>query len=438
MHTSLDRRGFLGALAGIAAVSGARKAFAAKETVKPFWYQYYDGATAILEGLRDTQLGLIEREVKTAYERKEKGGTVWSQITAGHFPIPETALDRIGNPGVLAFLERNAGEDAYARMTPNDMIFTNTINLNNIGAMKRGIRVAAVTVNYYPFYQTPPGEGYQIEYEGKILKIEDTANATIDSQMPWHNGLVIAPQNPDFAIIPGGGLAQAAVYWMIAAEFAGLIGAKGKAGPGGWAKSYIETCIERARMVGADRQKFEAAAKTLADLVVNGAKWWVYGANQALVSDAVGVANGPMVTRRYQAEQVKKGDIVLIGAYSSNNAEELAAARDAKSKGATVVAITPYATDGDSSGERLYKEADIAFNTHSPESWGVVEVPGGDRPVCPTTGVIGDLVLWLIVAQWTQVMAGRGEFPYFWKGFFMKNGRGYNDMIRPYFEKRGW
>jgi len=444
MFGSKSRRKFVtSSLTGVVSASlgaslSSDKAHALDDKVKPFWEQYYSGATNILTGLRDTQLPLIEREMKTAFERSKKGGTIYSQITSGHFPTPETALDRIGQPGVLAFLERNANEEVYSKLDPNDMVITNTININNIAAMKRGIRVVAVTVNYYPFAQTPPEEGYQIEHEGKILRIEDTAHVTVDSQMPWYNGLIRAPQNPDFAVIPGGGLAQAAVYWMAAAEYAGVKTAKGKSPDNGWASYYIDKCIERTAMVGKDRPKFEAVANDLASLIINGAKWWVFGANRALVSDACGVANGPMVTRPYNADLVKKGDIVLIGAYSSNHPDEIAVARESRNKGAYVVAITPFSTDGDASGTRLYKEADAAFNSYSPESWGVVPVKGIDRKVCPTTGVIGDLILWLIVAEWADVMAKRDAFPYFWKGFFMKNGRGFNNKVRPYFELRGW
>ena len=103
-----------------------------------------------------------------------------------------------------------------------------------------------------------------------------------------------------------------------------------------------------------------------------------------------------------------------------------------------VAAIGPFSMEADASGPRLYKEVDVAFNTYSPDAWGVVPVKGLERKVCPTTGVIGDLALWLLVAQWTDVMAGRGLFPYFWKGVFMKNGAEYNNTIRPLFEARGW
>lgn len=422
---------------GMAGFSGTRPAEGEPlSSNRTYCDDYFDGAMKILTGLRDTQVPLIEQEMRTAYDRTKKGGTVYSQITAGHFPTDETALARTGQPGVFAFLERNAKEDAYAKLDPRDVILTNVINTGNIGAMRRGVRVIGVTVNYYPFAQTPPEEGYQIEFEGKLIKMEDASSVMIDSQTPWYNGLVRSAKNPDFAVIPGGGLAQAAVYWMAAAEMAGLRATKGKES-GGWARAYIDTCIDRALMAGQDRHKFASAGKLLADMVIRGGKWWVAG-EPALVSDATGVANGPMVTRRYQADQVKKGDIVLIGSYTSNKPEEITLARDCRRRGAYVVSIGPFASELDASGPRLYKEADAAFNSFSPDSWGVVPVKKLDRPVCPTTGVIGDLVLWLLVAEWTDVMARRDLFPYFWKGFFMKNGTEYNKQIRPLFEARGW
>jgi hypothetical protein len=68
----------------------------------------------------------------------------------------------------------------------------------------------------------------------------------------------------------------------------------------------------------------------------------------------------------------------------------------------------------------------------------VVPVKGFDRRVCPTTGLVADLVMWLPKAEWTDVIASRDAFPYFWKGIFMKNGTEYDTGTRPLFEARGW
>jgi uncharacterized phosphosugar-binding protein len=402
-----------------------------------FWDEYYQGAMKIFTGLRDTQVEAIEREMRTAYERIQKGGTIYSQITAGHFPTDETALSRTGQPGVFAFLIREAKDNDYAKLKPEDMIITNVINLGNLAAMKRGIRVVGLTVNYYPFAKTPPGEGYQIEYEGKILKMEDACSVMLDSQTAWDNGLLHPKQHPEFAVMPGSGIAQATVYWMMAAELAGLKAGGGSKSSSGCARKYVDICIERAKRVGKDRQKFVDSGRVLGDLIIKGGKWYVTG-NRALVSDALHVATGPMVTRTYSANAVKKGDIVLIGSFSSNNPDEIKVANECHAKGAYVVTISPFSLESDSSGPRLNKEADLAFDTYSPESWGVVAIKGLDRKICPTTGVMADLEMWLLMSSWTDVMAATGKFPWFWKGMFMKDGTEYNKINQPAFEARGW
>ena len=442
-YSTITRRRFVSRLATCAAATavpyGMQRAHAFEMFADlPFYDQYYRGAERILTGIRDTQAGRITGEMSLAWERSEKGGTVYSQVTAGHFPTEETALDRIGNPGVFGFLERNADEAAYAALNPADVIITNTINTNNIPAMARGIRVIGVTVNYYPFDETPPGQGYQIEYEGKLLKIEDASSVVIDSQIPWYNGLVHPPRHSGFPVLPSGGFANAVVYWMCAAAFDRFRAGKGDQGDIDGARYYIDRCIERLAMIGADRPKVLHAAELLAESVERGARWWVYGANHALVSDAVGVACGPMVTRSYKEDEVREGDIVLIGAYTSDHPDEIAVARRCRDMSAMTVAVTPFTTDGDASGARLFKEVDIAFDTYSPESWGVAPVRGRDRDVCPTTGVLGDIAMWLLFAAWAEEMDRHGASPYFWKGFFMKDGREYNNRIRPFYEERGW
>ena len=86
----------------------------------------------------------------------------------------------------------------------------------------------------------------------------------------------------------------------------------------------------------------------------------------------------------------------------------------------------------------LFKEVDDAFNTYSPESGGVLTVRGFDTTVCPTAGLTGLLVHWMLMAAWTDHMARRGEMPYYWQGFHERGGRDYDNAVRPYFMKRGY
>jgi hypothetical protein len=50
----------------------------------------------------------------------------------------------------------------------------------------------------------------------------------------------------------------------------------------------------------------------------------------------------------------------------------------------------------------------------------------------------GDLVLWLLTAQWADHMAGRGEMPYFWKGYHENGGREFDELAEAIYKKRGY
>jgi len=458
MSTRFSRRGFLAgtSVLGAAAaggLAGTGKAAAYPGMVinrtgdwKPFMDQYYDGALRIVRGVRDTQIGAIARAMAKAFELKEKGGAVTSELVFGHYASFAGSRERPGQPWVLPQLEIGAKDEVFDAMKPGDFLITHITSEARKNARERGVYVVGVTNNYYPFYKTPP-DGLR-PGNMALPTIEEQSDMVIDSQVPWDNGLVDAPQIPQFKLCPSSGLAANAVYWPCTALLCTLIGSKGKDTSTEPARVWLDLLCERFKLVGTDRPKFDAVAGKWADFVLGkGSQFMVYGEPFAtsgkrkgnpFVSDAVGAASGSMIGQRYNAETLKKDDIVLICSMRSRQEQELAVAREAKAKGAYVAAICPYETDGDASGVRLYKEVDDAFNTYSPESEGVLTVKGFDKTVCPTAGLTGLLVHWMLMAAWTDHMARRGEMPYYWQGFHESGGGDYDNAVRPYFMKRGY
>ena len=63
---------------------------------------------------------------------------------------------------------------------------------------------------------------------------------------------------------------------------------------------------------------------------------------------------------------------------------------------------------------------------------------GRTDPICPTSGIVGNVIQQMICAQWTDEMVRRGSVPYYWMGFFQAGGRPYDDAIRPHFEAQGF
>ncbi len=461
-----SRRSFLtrsaAALAGAGIPGGTGRAAASTvqsdgsdAETKPFMDQYYEGILAIVRNTRDTQIARIAEAMEKAYALKRDGGTVYSNMVFGHFAGYAGCRDLPGQPWVLPQYYSLLGGPADA-MKKGDFLLTNIVNFDMKGTLykesdhlkrahDRGVFIAGVTSNYYKWAKTPPGVYYP---ERMAISLEEIANLIIDSGTPWNNGLVATPRHPRFNICPSTGIAQFAVYWACTASFANLIGSKGKGPADAPARAYLDLALERFGMIGSDRPKIDRVAEHWADLVLEkGARLFVYGepfkadegvVGNMFVSDAVGAANGSMIARGYNESAVREHDIVLICSIRSNNARDMEIARAARAKGAYVTAFCPFSTDGDASGPRLFREVDAAFNTYAPEHAGVVKVEGFPDPVSPLTGLTGNLVLWMLTAQWADHMARRGAMPYFWQGIHETGGMEYDQMVKPYFEKRGY
>ena len=411
---------------------------------KPFMNQYYDGMMNIIHSIRDTQVGVIAQSMGKAWESKQKGGTLYANVVYGHFGTYYASQQRPGQPWVLPSYTTLTKEQVDA-MKAGDFLITNIVDDARKQARDRGVYVVGVTNNYFKFSETAPGG---LREDRMQLSVEEMGNAVINSFTPWNNGLVTAPQVPQFKLCPSTGTVQAAVYWACSASLANLIGTKGKGSGSEPAALYLDLTLVRFRCIGADMPKIDRVASTMAALVLEKhARLFVYGepfpvdgdrTGNMFVTDAVGAASGSMIAQGYKAEDVRENDIVLIGSVRSNQPQEMEIARDSRKKGAYTLAFCPFGTDGDASGTRLYKEVDVAFNTYSDESEGVIAVEGFDKKVCPLAGLTGNFVHWLLIAQWTEHMARRGEMPYYWQGFHESGGREYDNSVRPYFMKRGY
>ncbi len=456
MKKQVNRRMFLAGTAALGAAAAAgvsaqekkvdtsfKKDFTVSDMC--FMDQYYTGMLQIAKDIRATQIENIVKAMEKAYELKQKGGKIYSHVLLGHLAMFGASPEIPGQPNLLPQrVDRKTRAD-FEAMKKGDFLFTNGTG-GAKEARDKGVYVVGITNNYVPNAKTAPGGLGRME-----PKIEDVCDFVIDSQMPWYNGLVNAPQLPQFRIIPSSGNAMMLVYWACTGALAALTGTKGKGPAAAPAERYLDLAIERIQMIGSDRPKIDSVSSKWADLVLGEkARFLVYGHPQQVepydgtknmfVNESYIVASGTMIADQYEKKQneMRKDDILLIGGFTSDNPDEIKVARHGRSVGAYTTVFCPFATDGDSSGTRLYKEADAAFNTYSDESEGVLAVTGFPKKVSPLTGVTGNVVHWMLMAQWTDHMARRGEMPYFWQGYHETGGPDYGKMVKPYYDVRGY
>ena len=230
--------------------------------VKQFMDQYYDGILDIVGGIRASQVDAIARAMEKAYELRRNGGTLYSHVVYGHFTRFAGSSDRPGQPWILPQSVNHPTREEFDGMKKGDFLITSAVNEDTMAVRDRGVYVVGVTNNYFRFRRTQPGG---LRSERMKLSLEDMTGHIIDSQVPWNNGLVAAPQVPNFRLCPSTGIASMLVYWSCTASLATLIGTKGRGSSSAPVRRYLGMAEERFRMIGADRPKIDRVAEMWAD-----------------------------------------------------------------------------------------------------------------------------------------------------------------------------
>ena len=101
--------------------------------------------------------------------------------------------------------------------------------------------------------------------------------------------------------------------------------------------------------------------------------------------------------------------------------------RGARERGAYTVAIGPEG--------KTISSADVGLIDFGWE--GAVEVQGYGR-ICPTSGLLNAVLLWMLTARLVQEMIGLGEVPSVYMGIHLRGGRERNEEAMEAFRRRGY
>ncbi len=394
----------------------------------PFMHEYHQGTMELL-GRLNGEIDHIGDLSSRAASVVRNGGTVWTSMNIGHMPSSEQKEDRRGSPGIM---KDSAAFDEFQK---GDMVFTNHCTSAVQKARDRGVYVVAVTVNYIDNEFRPVGFTNTNE-NGLMLK--DVSNEILHSHVPYCQGLVHAPEIPEFTLFPSTTTGLGAVHWMLNAELANKLADK-KAPEVSKSAEYLRILTERVNRVREHCPRIREAAVTMARRIREGGRLFVRSIEHpGYASELHGVASGPMIVNWGDWNATKDKNVLIINAISPAYPDEVKLAMEKQLEGAYVIGIGPESLDGVVPHGRLIDIADTGFDNFSPESGGVMSVKGRKGTMCPTSGVVGNVIQQMLCAQWVDEMVRRGSVPYFWMGFFQNGGKAYDDGIRPFFELQGF
>ena len=397
----------------------------------PFGEEYYQNAVKLLREICDDAAIMAEVATKAA-DAIRAGNAVYANITTGHMPSYELLNDREGNPAQFEFTGADTcTPEQFAAMRAGDVLLTNHVSEAVRDARDAGVYVVVFTTCYVNNRDTPPG---------KVLPNpndwfpEDVASRVIDSHIPWHQGLVRAPEIPEMEICPGSANGSCAIHWMITAEVAHSL-ATDQPPTGIIGSQYVELLLDRLADVHAqDLDYINEIAVVIAKRIIGGGHYYVRSRNEGIQSEASGVAQGLMMCNAFEPRPASEGgdkDVFLIAAVSANDPQDLAWAEEARSNGNYIVGIGPSNSDG------LRDRCDVYFDNRCDETAGVIPIPGQPDKICPATGILNNIIMYVLTAQFVDEMCRRGAVPYFLMGAY-RDGSAYNSVMREFCLERGY
>ena len=402
-----------------------------------FMEEYYQRTLEIL-GAQSGELDQIGDLTSRAANVIRNGGTVGTSLGLGHLPHYEVKDDRRGNPGIMKSVVFSwAGEKDFDQLKKGDMVFTERANKAVLAARERGVYVVCVTSSYWDNEFRPRGYNHVSHGNPDGLMLKDVSNEILHSHTPYEQGLVHAPEIPEFSICPSSGTGSSSIHWMLNAELANKL-AHNDAKSVDKSAQYLQVLTERVRGLKVHFNRIQETAEIMAGRIRQSGRWFAKSIEHPGFASEFHVACGVRVVNWGDWEAAKQKNIMLISAISPAYREEVRLALEKQVEGAYVIGIGPSSLDGVSPHGRLIDVADAGFDNFSPESGGVIDIPGRTETICPTSGIVGNVIQQMIIAQWADEMVRLGSIPYFLMGVYREGGREYNAAMKPFFELQGF
>lgn len=393
-----------------------------------FMEEYHQGTMEIL-GCLSGELTHIGDLTSRAANIIKSGGTVWNSMNIGHMVGVEVSENSRGNPKVMK------DHKEFEILKSGDMVFTNSCNKAVKAARDRGVYVVSVTVNYVNNEFRP--QGFTNPNEDNLM-LKDVSNEILHSHVPYYQGLVHAPEIPEITLCPSTNTGLGTLYWMLNAEISNKLAEK-NAKEIDKSAEFIRIVMERMEHVKEHMARIREVAVIMACRIREGGTWFVQSLEHpGIASDLHYVECGPMIVNLGNWDAAKEKNVMLINAISPAYPDEIKLALEKQIEGAFVIGVGPNSLDGEMVPGRLIDVADAGFDNFSPESGGVITIKGRNDTICPTSGIVGNVIQQMICAQWTDEMVRRGAVPYFFKGASRVAGADYIKVMKPFFDERGY
>jgi hypothetical protein len=414
--TSLSLAGIAGIAGGIGAQeSGCPKCAAGlvPQPGEPLAIQYTKRTRKKLWALRETQSeNLLEASYAIARTVKNKG-VCWSSWDMGHSIAADMIPDRNGEPEIF-----RVGLD-MAKAKKGDLFLANIWE----GSREEMAKKELFIIGGPAPWGLDAKRADLIVRDSAKLSMRPYSQIWIDIDISTIDGEIYVPGMPA-PIGPFSGAIGMTSYWMMLADACRVLAreglsvkVKGDEPPLSGRKDvvrtglnepimdeYFDTLMLQIEMIGMEMGDIRKIAGMAVDALLGGGKVWCYSRYyDSLSIEATTRRSGLALTKgTHDGDPKFKGspkDFVIMGFYRPDDPVDLKHFDEFRALGMKIASIGPATRDvAVPEGRTIPKESDVHVGRMT-DTYGMFAIPGFERKVCPTSGVLMNQIFWAVCLE---------------------------------------
>ena len=427
-----------------------------RENHEPCAFEYINTVIDMLRWIRKTQSENILEAAYAVARTIENGGNCWSFWDQGHTHKADIFPDRNGDPGLIV-----AGYDPEKSKKGDCFLVSYPL----IGHEYEELFADVVKKKIFVIGGASPvlGDCRKAEdnrQELQNIRFRPFSNIWIDTPITSTGAVVNIPGSPA-PLGPVSGPIYLTLWWMICADACRILARTGKKFPvkgdetilSGdrvpWVNldsplmdDYFDTVLMQLELIGAELGDMRTMAELAVDSLLSGGSVYFYSRYpESLASEATNRRGGFCFGKRIADGRIdgSSGDTVIMGITKPDDERDMANIEEFRKRGMKIASIGPLTRNvAIPDGKTVPGEADIHVGRMS-DTCGLFAIPGFDRKVCPTSGLVNIAILWsMSVEIASQLIERTGNTPGIFFSGALKWGRTYGNQMREIVRKRGY
>jgi uncharacterized phosphosugar-binding protein len=440
---------------GMSLVGFSRLSVSGEGKSESLCLEYLNHMTKLLEKIRDTQEENLLKASENIARTYKSGGKCFCQWETGHSFDGDMFPDRPGDTDLFIM--------GYTMGTPpvqpkkGDLLLINVLRKPmDEDIDKQGFFIIGGPNSWCGDIE----HSEQLTEENQKLLVRKYSNIWIDTYINLYSSLIYLP-GETVPIGPTSGALNMATYWAMTADAVRLLAAEGVSvkvkGDGPHlpqntprvnlkqplASAYINEAIREIRLIKTEMDTLNRIAGEAADHILSGGKLYVYSRyREALSAEANAKRGGlALLNTTFADDPDFKGnekDYMIMGVYRTDYSVDMRMLKKFRESGMKISSIGPSTINGKKpSGKTIADETD--FHLGGFDTGGFFAMPGLDKKVCPTSGIIITLTFWATMIQLAEEIIRRtGNTPGVLSSGAFKGGAEQRENRLEMVKKRGY